>query len=178
MCSPTAVYEKTAKKLDPGGNKIYNPAMIRKANIEDIKTIHAMLKYHADKGELLARPLSQLYDHLRDFSVYVEPDTNRIIGCCALQFCWEDLAEIRSLVIDESHQGRGIGTRLVETAFSEAREFKIKKLFTLTYHPDFFKNFGFIVIDRSQLPLKIWADCIHCVKFPDCDEIAMLKEPI
>lgn len=152
--------------------------MIRKANIEDIKTIHAMLKHHADKGELLARPLSLLYDHLRDFSVFVDPATNKISGCCALQFCWEDLAEIRSLAIVEDKQGQGIGTRLLETAFAEARQFKIKKLFTLTYKPDFFKRFGFSVIDRSELPLKIWADCIHCVKFPDCDEIAMLKEPV
>lgn len=152
-----------------------NPDMIRKANIEDIKTIHAMLKYYGDKGKLLARPLSLLYDHVRDFSVFVDPATNQIAGCCALQFCWEDLAEVRSLAVVENRQAEGIGTRLIETAFKEARQFKIKKLFTLTYELDFFKKFGFTVIDRSELPLKIWADCIHCVKFPDCDEIAMLK---
>ena len=151
--------------------------MIRKATIEDIKTIHAMLKHHGDKGELLARPLSQLYDHVRDFSVEVDAD-DRIIGCCALQFCWEDLAEIRSVAVREDHQGEGIGARLIETAFEEARRFKIQKLFTLTYKPEFFKKFGFRIIDRSELPLKIWADCIHCVKFPDCDETAMLKEPV
>jgi amino-acid N-acetyltransferase len=152
--------------------------MIRKATIDDIRTIHAMLKYHGDKGELLARPLSKLYDHVRDFSVCVDPGTSRIVGCCALQFCWKDLAEIRSLAVDEQRQGRQIGTRLVETAFEEARQFRIKKIFTLTYQPGFFERFGFITIDRSELPLKIWADCIHCVKFPDCDETAMLKEPV
>lgn len=152
--------------------------MIRKATIDDVKTIHAMLKHHGEKGELLARPLSRLYDHVRDFSVYVDPASKRILGCCALQFCWEDLAEIRSLAVTEGSQGRLIGSRLMETAFTEAREFKIKKLFTLTYKPDFFKRFGFIRIERTELPLKIWADCIHCVKFPDCDETAMLKEPV
>ncbi len=152
--------------------------MIRKATIEDIKVIHAMLKYYGDKGELLARPLSQLYDHVRDFNVYIEAETGEIIGCCALQFCWEDLAEIRSLAVSEKAQGLHIGTELVEAAFSEARQFKIKKVFTLTYKPEFFKKFGFVIIDRSELPLKIWADCIHCVKFPDCDEIAMLKQPV
>jgi len=149
--------------------------MIRKATIEDVKTIHAILKYYGTKGELLARPLSRLYDHVRDFWVYVDPKTSRIIGCCALQFCWEDLAEIRSLAVDETRQSEGIGNQLIETAFAEARQFEIKKLFTLTYKPEFFKKFGFIEIDRSELPLKIWADCIHCVKFPDCDETAMLK---
>ncbi len=149
--------------------------MIRKATIEDIKPIHGLLKFYGDRGELLARPLSKLYDHVRDFNVYQDPESEKIAGCCALQFCWEDLAEIRSLAVSRSHLGKKIGSQLVEAAFAEARQFKIKKLFTLTYQPDFFKQFGFIPIDKSELPIKIWADCIHCVKFPDCDEIALLK---
>lgn len=150
--------------------------MIRKATIEDIKTIHALLIHYGAKGVLLPRPLSRLYDHIRDFSVFVEPGTNKIIGCCALEFCWEDLAEIRSLAVNENHLRQDIGTHLLAAAFKEAKDYKIKKLFTLTYKPEFFKKFGFIQIDKSELPLKIWSDCIHCVKYPDCDEIAMLKE--
>jgi len=147
--------------------------MIRKATIEDVKPIHAVLKYYGDRGELLARPLSRLYDHVRDFFVY--DNGSGILGCCALQFCWEDLAEIRSLAVRETHTGQNIGRHLIEAAFAEARAYKIKKLFTLTYKPDFFKKFGFIPIEKAELPIKIWADCIHCVKFPDCDETAMLK---
>ena len=149
--------------------------MIRKATIEDIRQIHALLKYYGDRGELLARPLSQLYDQVRDFMVYETPGREGIQGCCALQFCWEDLAEIRSLAVSQAHLGQTIGTKLLEASFREAREFKIKKLFTLTYRPDFFKQFGFIEIDKAELPIKIWSDCIHCIKFPDCDENAMLK---
>ncbi len=149
--------------------------MIRKATIDDIKQIHQLLKYYGEKGELLARPLSRLYDHVRDFLVYESPEKTGIMGCCALQFCWEDLAEIRSIAVHHDHLRKKIGTRLLEAAFEEAREYKIKKLFTLTYKPYFFKQFGFIEIDKSELPIKIWSDCIHCIKFPDCDEIAMLK---
>lgn len=150
--------------------------MIRNATIEDIKSIHAMLKYYGDKGELLARPLSKLYDHVRDFSVFTEvQNTKKIIGCCALQFCWEDLAEIRSLAVREDVAGKSIGKQLLENAFEEAKQYKIKSLFTLTYKPSFFEKFGFIQIDKADLPLKIWSDCIHCVKFPDCDETAMIK---
>lgn len=149
--------------------------MIRKATIEDIRQIYSLLKYYGEKGELLARPLSQLYDHVRDFLVYESPDGSGIIGCCALQFCWVDLAEIRSLAVHQAHLREKIGTQLLQTAFEETREYKIKKLFTLTYKPDFFKQFGFIEIDKAELPIKIWSDCLHCVKFPDCDEIAMLK---
>lgn len=150
--------------------------MIRKATIQDIKTVHELLHEYGKKEELLARPLSELYDHVRDFSLFVEKNQKTVLGCCALQFCWEDLAEIRSLAVQPDHIGKKIGTALTRAALSEAREFNIKKVFTLTYKPEFFKNFGFIKIDRSELPLKIWSDCIICVKFPDCDETAMMKE--
>ena len=149
--------------------------MIRKANIKDVKVIHGLLHEYGKKEELLARPLSELYDHIRDFCVYMDESDKQMIGCCAMQFCWEDLAEIRSLAVLPEHLGKNIGTKLVETVIQEAKSFNVKKVFTLTYKPDFFKQFGFIQIERSDLPLKIWTDCIICVKFPDCDEIAMMK---
>jgi amino-acid N-acetyltransferase len=151
--------------------------MIRKATIEDVKAIYTQLKYYGQKGELLARPLSRIYDHLRDFWVYVDSEPeNGVVGCCALQFCWEELAEIRSLAVAENRRHQGIGTQLVKAVFEEASKFKVNKLFALTYKPEFFAKFGFRQIDRSELPIKIWADCIYCVKFPECDEIAMIKD--
>jgi amino-acid N-acetyltransferase len=150
--------------------------VIRKATIKDIKTIHELLQEYGSKGELLPRPLSVLYDHVRDFSVYVDKEDGKVIGCCALQFCWDDLAEIRSLAVHPDHLRKKIGSKLTETVLAEAKSFNVKKVFALTYHIDFFKNFGFTKIDKSELPLKIWADCIVCVKFPDCDETAMMKE--
>ncbi|MFO7964714.1 MAG: N-acetyltransferase [Desulfobacterales bacterium] len=150
--------------------------MMRKAVISDIKEIHGLLQEYGYRGELLPRPLSRLYDHVRDFSVCVDPKTRRVIGCCALQFCWEELAEIRSVAVHPDYVGNNIGSQLVSGAIEEAKQFDIKKLFVLTYRPGFFERFGFSRIDRSDLPLKIWADCILCVKFPDCDEIAMTLE--
>ncbi len=149
--------------------------MIRKATIKDIKTIHQLLSEYGNKGELLSRPFSELYDHVRDFLVFVAGDES-IVGCCALQFCWEDIAEIRSLAVHNEHIRGKIGTQLVQGALDEAKAFGITTVFTLTYKPDFFKKFDFKISDRSDLPLKIWADCITCVKFPDCDEIAMMKQ--
>jgi amino-acid N-acetyltransferase len=149
--------------------------MIRKASIIDIKSIHALLQIYGEQGKLLARPLSELYDHVRDFYVWQDNDSDQIKGCCALQFCWEDLAEIRSLAVHPQYKGQGIGADLTSEALEEAKAFNVSKVFTLTYEPDFFHQFGFSKIDRSELPLKIWADCIICVKFPDCDETAMVK---
>ena len=148
--------------------------MIRKATIQDIKQIHALLSEYGNRGELLSRPLSELYDHMRDFFVY-EDEESTIIGCGALQFCWEDLAEVRSLAVHPDHTGKGIGKMLAQSALEEAIDFGIKKLFTLTYRPGFFEKIGFNIIDRAELPLKIWSDCINCIKFPDCDEIAMMR---
>ena len=149
--------------------------MIRKATIKDIKSIHKILADYGGKGVMLSRPLSELYDHVRDFSIFEDPEKKKIIGCCALQFCWEDLAEIRSLAVLPGNTKKRIGSRLVETTLKEARLFDIKNIFTLSYQPDFFKQFGFNTVDRASLPLKIWADCYMCVKFPDCDETAMMK---
>lgn len=150
--------------------------VIRKATIKDIKEIHKLLQEYGQRGELLPRPLSVLYDHVRDFSVYVDLENDRVVGCCALQFCWDDLAEIRSLAVHPDYLKKNIGSKLTQEALSEATLYAVKKVFALTYQPAFFEKFGFKRIDKSQLPLKIWADCILCVKFPDCDEIAMMKE--
>ncbi len=149
--------------------------MIRKAKIPDIKAIHLLLSDYGNKGELLPRPLSALYDHIRDFNVFEDPETKEVIGCCGLQVCWEDMAEIRSLAVHPDHHGKKIGRMLVQEAINEAMEFGTDKLFTLTYRPGFFKLFDFEIIDRAELPIKIWADCITCVKFPDCDETAMIR---
>lgn len=150
--------------------------MIRKAVLDDVTEIHALLQHYNNKGELLARPLHILYEHLRDFWIFEDPDKKSMVGCCALQFCWEDLAEIRSLAVIPEAIGRGVGTALAERVIQEAVYFKIKELFTLTYRQDFFEQFDFKVIDKNDLPIKIWSDCIGCVKFPNCDETAMLKK--
>ncbi|WP_321494150.1 N-acetyltransferase [uncultured Desulfobacter sp.] len=151
--------------------------MIRKALIHDVVPIHALLQSYAQKGELLGRPLSNLYDHLRDFWVYEDDHTGIITGCAALAFCWEDIAEIRSVAVKEGYQGQKIGSALTERCIQEAFYFRLKTLFALTYRPTFFERFGFAITEKEKLPMvKIWAGCLDCVKFPDCDEIAMIKQ--
>lgn len=150
---------------------------IRKARMADIKAIHHLLGYYANKGLLLPRSLSELYEHLRDFYVVEDGSPQqRILGVCGLGICWENLAEIKSLAVDEAHQHNGLGSRLVETCIEEAKKLGLKKIFTLTYAPGFFEKIGFGLIDKSVLPHKIWADCLKCPKFPDCDETAMMRE--
>ncbi|MEK6725326.1 MAG: N-acetyltransferase [Deltaproteobacteria bacterium] len=148
--------------------------MIRKAKISDVKDIQKMVEVYAQKGEMLPRSLSELYDNLRDFYVYEEE--GEVAGVCALHISWDDLAEVRSLVVAERHIRKGIGKKLVTACVDEAREFGIKRVFALTYQRLFFEKLGFHEIDKMQLPHKIWGDCIKCSKFPDCDEIAMVLD--
>ena len=150
--------------------------MIRKATVSDAKNIYKLLSTFSERGEVLPRSLSEIYDNLRDYTVYCIEDGQTIVGTCAVHVSWEDLAEIRSLAVDHSVKGRGIGRALVERCLAEAKELGVHRVFVLTYKKLFFEKGGFHVIDKSNLPHKIWADCVKCVKFPDCDETAMIKE--
>lgn len=149
--------------------------MIRKARMEDVARIQKLLEGSARKGELLARPLGELYDFLRDFVVCLD-DQTRTVGCCALHTAWEGLGEIRSLVVEEGVRGQGIGRRMAASCLEEARELGIRKVFVLTFNADFFRKIGFVHVSKSLLPHKIWADCVRCVHFPDCKEEALWME--
>ena len=159
--------------------------MIRNARMEDVKAIYHLLNFYADKGLLLARSLSSLYDQLRDFKIwvakgprpgYTEKSGDVVIGVGALHVCWENLAEIRSLAIADAFQREGIGRLIVEACLAEAQEMGISRVFTLTYQPVFFEKMGFRPIDKSELPHKVWSDCLKCTKFPDCNEEALIWE--
>ena len=145
--------------------------MIRKAVLQDARQIHQLLMVYVKDGLVLSRSLMDIFESIRDFYVFVEDD--RVVGVAALNICWEDLAEVRSLVVHKDVAGRGIGSHLVEACLSEARQLGIGRVFALTYQQNFFEKLGFEVIEKSELPQKIWSDCIKCVKFPDCDEIAL-----
>jgi amino-acid N-acetyltransferase len=148
--------------------------MIRKAKLKDVNEIQRMIKFYSTRGGILPRSLSELYDHLRDFFVFVR--NRKVIGICALHICWDDLAEIRSLAVQEEVRKRGIGAKLVKACLEEARLLGVKRVFALTYQPEFFAGLGFEKVDKTVLPHKIWTDCLKCVKFPDCDEVAFVKE--
>ena len=149
---------------------------LRKAAMADVKAVHQLLLKTASEGLLLPRPLGDLYKCVREFYVLEDAASAEVLGCCALSIAWEDLAEIRSLVVHEKLRGGGWGAKLVQACLEEASGLGLSRIFTLTYQDGFFAKLGFVEVKKDVLPNKIWADCIHCPKFPDCDEIAMLLE--
>ncbi len=149
--------------------------MIRKAQIQEVPEIRRFLTEFTLEGGILPRTLADLYGQLRDYFVYRE-DGGPIIGVAALHVCWAGLGEIRSVAVAPEYRSRGLGSRLVKTCLEEARVLGLSEIFLLTLAPDFFKSFGFRVVSREDLLPIVWADCVNCVKFPDCDEIPMLLE--
>jgi amino-acid N-acetyltransferase len=148
--------------------------MIRKAQISDVKEIQKLLMTFASRGDMLSRSLSELYESLRDF--YVFEENGVLLGAAALHIVWDDLAEVRSVAVVEDAGRKGIGSQLVQACITEARQIGLRRIFCLTYKPEFFGKHGFRLVDKSELPHKVWGDCIKCAKFPDCDENAMIMD--
>ncbi len=146
---------------------------IKNATLKDAKLIHALVNKFAKKDEMLLRSLSEIYENIRDFFICKVND--KVVGTSALHILWDNLAEIRSMAILKKYQQKGIGKKLVEHCLKEAKALGVKRVFALTYNPEFFRKLGFKDIDKKNLPQKIWGDCLKCPKFPKCEEIAVIK---
>jgi amino-acid N-acetyltransferase len=146
---------------------------IRRAKISDAEAIYSLINYYAERDKMLFRPLADIYENLQAFTV-AEVDGN-VLGCCALQIIWSDLAEIKSLAVDEANTDRGLGKMLVAAATEQAHQLGLTKIFALTLNLAFFEKLGFSVVEKDELPMKVWSDCAKCPKQQDCDEVAVVK---
>ncbi len=148
--------------------------IIRKANLDDVEAMHQLVNKYAETGVMLSRPRNMLYEFIRDFAV-AEID-GEIVGTGALHIMWLDLAEVRAFAVKEAYAAQGIGRRLVEYFINEAVKLGIPKVFVLTYQPGFFEKMGFSIVNKESLPQKVWKECINCPKFPNCDEVCMVRD--
>lgn len=148
--------------------------IVRDALMTDAGQIHQLLLQYTKEGLVLPRALTEIYQDIREF--VVTEDDGLLTGVCSLHIWWQDLAEVRSLAVRKGMEKQGLGKKLVEACLEEARSLGLTKIFALTYRPDFFARLGFVVIDKSELPQKIWGDCVKCPKFPECDETAVRIE--
>ncbi|MHC4324400.1 MAG: N-acetyltransferase, partial [Planctomycetota bacterium] len=128
---------------------------------------------YAERDRMLFRSIADIYENLQTFIVAELDET--IVGCCALEVIWSDLAEIKSLAIDEGYKGKGIGRELVAAAVEQAEKLGVPRVFALTLEPGFFEKTGFAIVEKEELPMKVWSDCARCSKQQKCDEIAVLK---
>lgn len=151
-----------------------NALQIRKATVRDARKIHALVLRNAREGKMMPRSLNEIFERIRSyFVIEIHGD---IQGCCCLHVMWEDLAEIKSLSVAPEHQGKGLGQALIEQAIVEARDLEVPRVFALTFIPEYFKRFGFDRVDMNELPKKIWIECVNCLYYPDCGEIAVIRD--
>jgi amino-acid N-acetyltransferase len=148
--------------------------MVRRAKIVDVPAMVKLINSYAQKGIMLGRPMIEMYESIRTFFV-VERD-DKIVACGSLSVIWSDIGEIRTVAVEDGYQGLGLGRQLVKALINDAKDLELPRLFCLTYQPEFFKKLGFYDIDKSELPHKVWKDCINCPKFPDCDEISLILD--
>ncbi|MFH1403803.1 MAG: N-acetyltransferase [Candidatus Altiarchaeota archaeon] len=146
--------------------------MISKASVTDVDQMKTLIDFHASKGLMLPRSMSYLYENIRDYFVFRSGEL--VIGCCAIHISWKDIAEIKSLAVDPRHVNKGVGKALLQACVEEAKKLGIPVLFTLTMEPEFFKKLGFKTVSKEKLPMKIWGECMHCSKYPECDEEALV----
>ena len=148
--------------------------ILRKAKVSDVDNMAKLINYYAEKEKMLYRTVPSLYQKIRDYTV-IEKEKS-IIGVGGLHILWKDLAEICSLAIAPPYIRNGLGKAIVQRLLRESKRLKITQVFTLTYQPKFFEKWGFTRIDKENLPQKVWMECVNCPKFPNCDEIALIKK--
>lgn len=146
---------------------------IRNAKISDAEAIYSLVNYYAEQDKMLFRSMADIYENLQCFDV-AELD-GKVVGCCAFQIIWSDLAEIKSLAVEEANTGAGAGKALVAAAVERACQLGVSRVFALTLNPEFFEKAGFKIIEKDALPMKVWSDCAKCPKQQNCDEVAVIK---
>lgn len=145
----------------------------RKATLRDIPAMQILIEPEVDNGVILRRTDNEVSTNIRSYHLAFDGD--RLVGFCALHIHTISLAEVRSLIVDESVRGHGVGSTLVNNTLEEAKYLGLKEVLSLTYKQSFFEQLGFKEIPKESLPEhKIWADCINCKHFPVCNEVSLI----
>lgn len=144
----------------------------RKARLPDAERVHALIAGYAREQKLLPRPLAEICENIRDFTVIQQ--RGAVIACGALHFYGPELAEIRSVAVERAWQRRGAGGRLVEALLAEARAHDVSCVCLFTHIPDYFGRLGFVAVEHQSLPEKALKDCMRCPRVSCCNETAMV----
>ncbi len=145
-----------------------------KATLSDIPKMQELVAPEIESGVILVRSDDEIATNIRSY--ILAKDGAELVGFCALHIHAPSLAEVRSLIVKESHRGQRIGEKLINKAMDEAHILGLQKVLSLTYKQSFFERLGFVEIPKESLPEhKIWADCIKCKHFPICNEVSLIK---
>jgi len=145
-----------------------------KAKLSDIPAMQALVVSEVKDGIILDRTEDEVATNIRSY--VLAKDGDKLVGYTALHVHSRRLAEIRSLIVDEAYRGQKVGQRMVQFTLDEAKNIGVEEdVLVLTYLPQFFLNLNFKEINKEVIPEhKIWPDCIKCIHFPICNEVALV----
>jgi len=146
----------------------------KKLTFNEVEQVHKLLNDYAAEGLMLSRSRNSIYENIRDYIIAVED--GKVVGVGALHMVWEKLAEIRSLAIKAEYKNKSIGREIVARLEKDGKELGVETFFALTYQPGFFEKCDYEQVPNNILPQKVWKECVHCPKYPYCDEIGMIKK--
>jgi amino-acid N-acetyltransferase len=149
---------------------------IRRARVTDVRAIRRLVDMYAGPGRLLAKPTVTLFEDVQEFWVAEDPETHDVMGCGALHVMWEDLAEVRTVAVDDAYQGRGIGHRIVERLLDTARELGVRRVFCLTFEVRFFAQHGFRPLLGTPVTPEVFEELLRSyddgmAEFLDLDRV-------
>ena len=148
---------------------------ITKATLKDIDCLQSLVADEVKNNIILYRDQDTIATNIRSYLLLRKKD--KIIASVALHIYSVKLAEFRSLIVQKEYRNRGLGQLLIKAGINEAKELGLKELLVLTYQANFFKKLDFVEIEKNKIPdKKIWADCINCKNFSNCDEVALIKK--
>ena len=147
---------------------------VRSAHIQDVDRIASIITHHAVQGVMLPRSVAALSASLDTY--VVADEAGQVVGCGGLDVYTPESAEIYGLATAPEGSPPGTGKAIVQALVARARKRKIGKVFALTLAPGFFSKLGFKTVGHTDLPLKVWKDCVACPKYGNCDEIAMVLD--
>jgi len=133
--------------------------VIRPAKTKDVKAIRKLVDSYAAPGRMLSKETVTLYESVQEFIV-AERD-GVLVGCGALHILWEDLAEVRTVAVQEGLHKQGIGHQILESIIERAREVGVEKIFCLTFQTEFFGRHGFEVIDGTPVAPDVYAELLR-----------------
>ena len=160
---------------EPGAIESFDGGIVlRRASLDDVPGIARIMADFVAQGVLLPRPVSELYQCIREF--HVAERAGEVVACAALRLLWDDLGEVRSLAVRPDHHGSGLGARLVQRVLDDARTLDLPRVIALTREVGFFERCGFGIVSRDTLPRKVWTDCVRCPRRHACDEVAVVLD--
>jgi amino-acid N-acetyltransferase len=151
---------------------------LRTARPDDGPGILALIMTHREEGHLLPRTLSDVTAHAARFVIAERHEA--IVACAELAPLSDDLAEVRSLVVDGEERGSGLGHALVDELRRRGAAAGFHRLCAFTHAPAWFLHMGFSIVPHLWLSEKVLTDCVRCPLFRHCGQyavIAALDEP-